>query len=129
MTVPGVISTASLPPFLIPATTTDTDEYLYCFVVDMPVVTAARLEGNFYNTTANVSQKTLTDEILAVRVRFAFRPFAAQGIPLAVEPGTEFINQFLTIAHVHGSLLVGSQLWNNTFETTQGSNGHLLRII
>ena len=60
----------------------------------MPVVTAARLEGNVYNATANVSQITLTDEILAVRVRFAFRPFAAQGIPLAVEPGTEFINQF-----------------------------------
>ena len=66
-----------LAPFLIPATTTDTDEYLYCFVVDMPVVTAARLESNVYNTTANVSQITLTDEILAVRVRFAFRPFAA----------------------------------------------------
>ena len=35
-----------LAPFLIPATTRDTDEHLHSLVVDVPVVPAARLEGD-----------------------------------------------------------------------------------
>ena len=66
-----------LAPFLIPAFTGNTDEYLHLLVMDVPVVTATRLEGDIYYSTANVSQVTLTNEILSVGIRLALGPLGA----------------------------------------------------
>ena len=63
-----------LAPFLIPAFTGNTDEYLHLFVVDVPVITATRLEGDIYHTTADISQITLTYEVPAIRIRLALGP-------------------------------------------------------
>ena len=66
-----------LAPFLIPAFTGNTDEYLHLFVVDVPVITATRLEGDIYHTTADISQITLADEVLAIWIWFALGPLGA----------------------------------------------------
>ena len=58
-------------PFLIPAATGDADQYLHLFVMDMPIVTAARFEGNIHHTTTDICQIALTNEILSVRIRLA----------------------------------------------------------
>ena len=66
--------------FLIPAASGYTDQHLSattCCTVDMPVVTAARLErdiGNAHLLARNGSEITVTDEILRVcRIRLADR--------------------------------------------------------
>ena len=118
-----------LAPFLIPAATGDADQYLHLFVMDMPIVTAARFECDIMHTTAYISQVAVADEILRIaRIGFALRPLTAQGIALAVKPRTEFVNEFLRVAHVYSPLLVGSQLWSNTIETAQGCYGYYLAI-
>ena len=66
-----------LAPFLIPAFTGNTDEYLHLLVMDVPVVTATRLEGDIYHTSADVSQIALTNEVLAIRIWFALGPLGA----------------------------------------------------
>ena len=53
-----------LAPFLIPAATGDADQYLHLFVMDMPIVTAARFECDIMHTTAYISQVAVADEIL-----------------------------------------------------------------
>ena len=117
-----------LAPFLIPAATGDADQYLHLFVMDMPIVTTARLEGDVHHTTTNISQIALAYEVLAIRIWFALGPLGAQGVAFFAEPCAEFIDQLLTVAHIYGTLLVGGELWNYTFETTQGSYGNYLTI-
>ena len=68
----------SLAPFLIPAATSNANQHLYLLVVDVPVVTAARLEGDIYHTTTNISQIALAYEVLAVRIRIALGPFGVR---------------------------------------------------
>lgn len=34
----------------------------------------------------------------------------------------------LRVAHVHGTLLVGGELWSNAFETAQGCYGNYLAV-
>ena len=94
----------------------------------MPVVAAAGLEGDVHHTTANISQKTLTNEILAVGIGLALGPFGEQGVALVAEPCAELIHELLTVAHVDGSLLVGGQLRGNTLESAQGCHGHYLAV-
>ena len=50
-----------LAQFLIPAATCDANQHLHLFVMDMPVVTAARLEGDVVYTTAYVGQIAVTE--------------------------------------------------------------------
>ena len=45
-----------------------------------------------------------------------------------VEPCAEFIDEFLRVAHIHGSTLVGSQLRVNAFEAAQCRYGHYLAV-
>ena len=117
-----------LAPFLIPAATSHTDEHLHLLVVDVPVVAAAGLEGDIHHTTANISQVTLTCEILSVWIRFALGPFALKCVTFVTKPTAKFIHELLTVTHVHGTLFVGSQLRSNTFQATQGSYGYNLAI-
>ena len=66
-------------PFLIPAATTDANEHLYCAVVYMPVVTAARLKGHIRNATCIGLQVAVTHKILRVSgVRLSLWPFGLQ---------------------------------------------------
>ena len=68
-----------LAPFLIPAATSDTDQYLYLLVVDVPIVAAARLEGYVVYTTAYIGQIAVANEILSIaRVGLALRLRAVQ---------------------------------------------------
>ena len=67
----------SLAPFLIPAATSNANQYLHLLVVDVPVVTAARFKRDIYHTTADISQITLADEVLAIRIWFALGPLGA----------------------------------------------------
>ena len=117
-----------LAPLLIPAAPGDADEHLHRFVVDVPVVATARLEGDVHHPTAHVGQKALTGEILAEGIRLTFRPPAVQHIALLTEPSTQRVDSLLRVAHVDGSLLVGCQLWGNTLETAQGGYGHYLAV-
>jgi hypothetical protein len=96
--------------------------------MDVPVVTATWFKGDIYHTTADISQITLADEVLAIRIWFALGPLGAQGVAFFAEPSAQFIDQLLTVAHIYGTLLVGGELWNYTFETTQGSYGNYLTI-
>ena len=81
------------------------------------------------HTTAYISQVAVADEILRIaRIGFALRPLTAQGIALAVKPRTEFVNEFLRVAHVYSPLLVGSQLRGYTFQSAKGCNGHYLAV-
>ena len=118
----------SLAPFLIPTTTCNANQHLHLLMVNVPIVAAARLEGDIHHTTADVSQITLADEILSVRILVALGPLGAQGITFVAEPSREFIHQLFRVAHIHGTLLVGGELWSNTFETAQGSYGDYFAV-
>ena len=84
-----------LAPFLIPAATGDADQYLHLFVMDMPIVTAARFEGNIHHTTTDICQIALTNEILPVRIRLALGPLGVQGVTFVAEPSAELIDLLL----------------------------------
>ena len=84
-----------LAPFLIPAATGDADQYLHLFVMDMPIVTAARFEGNIHHTTTDICQIALTNEILSVRIRLALGPLGVQGVTFVAEPSAELIDLLL----------------------------------
>ena len=73
-------------PFLIPAATGDADEHLYLLVVNMPVIAAARLEGDVHHTTTDICQIALTNKILSVRIRLALGPLGGQGVTFVAEP-------------------------------------------
>ena len=78
----------------------------------VPVVAATRLEGDVHRrhnsclslaqvSWRNRSKVAVTDEVLGIaRVGDTLRPAAAQGVTLVVKPGTEFINQFLSMDFV-----------------------------
>ncbi len=53
-------------PFLIPAATSDADQYLHLLMMDVPVVAAARFEGNINQTVLHRSQIAVADEILGI---------------------------------------------------------------
>ena len=91
----------SLAPFLIPSATSNANQYLHLLVMYVPVVAATGLEGDILQTrytrrsvalrrahhaAADVCKVTLTDEILAVGIRFALGPLGAQGIAFIAEP-------------------------------------------
>ena len=109
--------------------TRDTDEHLHSLVVDVPVVPATRLEGDVMYTTTNVGQIAVANEILCIGcIGITFWPFAAKCISFAIEPGTEFIHQFLRVTHIHSSTLVGCQLGSYTFKTAQSCNRHYFAV-
>ena len=85
----------SLAPFLIPAAPSNTDEHLYLPVVNMPVIAAARLEGDVHHTTTDICQIALTNEILSVRIRLALGPLGVQGVTFVAEPSAELIDLLL----------------------------------
>ena len=64
-------------------------------MVDVPVVAATRLEGDAHHAATNVSQITLTNEILSVRIRFALGPLGVQGVTFVAEPSAELIDLLL----------------------------------
>ena len=102
-----------LAPFLIPAASRQTNQNLPRTVVNVPVVAAARLKRyvrHWQNGPFAFLQVfgyqwveiTVANEILRViHVRVALCKVAFERISLAVEPGAEFINQLLTVAHIH----------------------------
>ena len=130
----------TLAPFLIPAATTDADENLVHTVVDMPVVAAAWLEGDVgdgqYGLLAfaevsglDGSQIAVVDEVLRiVHIGFALGESAAQGVALMVKPCTEFIYQFLRIAHIHRTAFEGCELRVNAFESAQSRYRYYLTV-
>jgi hypothetical protein len=67
--------------------------------MDVPVVTAAWFEGDIKHSVTHIGQVTVANEELPIGVEFTFRPFAAQGVSLLVEPRTEFIDEFLMPGH------------------------------
>ena len=48
--------------------------------MDVPVVAAMGLEGDIHHTSTHVSKITLSGEIFAIRIGFAFRPSGVQGL-------------------------------------------------
>ena len=76
----------SLAPFLIPTTTSNANQYLHLFMMNVPVITAAGFERNVHDTITDIGQITLSCEILAVRIGLAFGPLGAQGVTLVAEP-------------------------------------------
>ena len=71
------------------------------------------------------NSQELVDELCAW---LALGESAAQGVAFVVEPCTEFIDEFLRVAHVHGSTFVGGELRVNAFDTTQGCYGYYLAV-
>ena len=81
-------------PFLIPSATSDADEHLYSFVVDMPVVAATWLEGYVHHTPTHIGQIAIADKVLCVGgIWLALGPFAMESVALAVKPHAEFIDK------------------------------------
>ena len=64
------------PPFLIPTTASYANQNLNLLVMNMPVVTAARLKGDIGHPTFHLCQETITREVLSVSgIRFSLRPY------------------------------------------------------
>ena len=81
-------------PFLIPASTIDTYQHLHLLVVDMPVVAAARLEGDVDHAAIVRCKVAVADEVLCVG-----------GVGLASSPTRFQINIVLDV-YVAGEVVV-----------------------
>ena len=138
----GRESDGRLSPLLVPASTRNTDEYLVCAVMDVPVISTARLKGDIGIIShggftlsqvyrRNGSQVAVSYKVLSVCiVGITLWPVAGIGICRTIhltiaicrEPFTEFVHLLLGVSHIHGSRFVGCQLRFHAFQTAEGSH-------